>query len=73
MADTSPSIAIILNTNGQNTLIKTWRWPNTITKHNSTYAVHRNTHKQMEVNEWRNNAKSNDKRAGSIMLILNRP
>ena len=45
MADMSPNIAIILNTNGQNTLIKTWRLPNTITKHNSTYAVYRNTHK----------------------------
>lgn len=70
MADMSPKIAIILNTNGQNTIIKTWRLPNKITKHNSTYALYRNTHKQVKVNEWGNNAKSNDKRAGSIMLIL---
>ena len=66
----SPNIAIILNANGQNTIIKTWRFPNTITKHKSTYALYRNTHKQVEVNEWGNNAKSKDKRAGSIMLIL---
>ena len=66
----SPNIAIILNTNGKSTVIKIWRLPNTITKHNSTYAVYRNTHKQVEVNEWGNNAKSNDKRAVSITLIL---
>ena len=66
----SPNIAIILNTNGKNTVIKIWRLPNTITKHNATYAVYRNTHKQVEVNEWGNNAKSNDKRAVSITLIL---
>ena len=45
MADMSPNIAIILNTNGKNTVIKIWRLPNTITKHNATYAVYRNTHK----------------------------
>lgn len=67
----SPKIAIILNTNGQNTIIKTWRLPNKITKSIIQHMLStENTHKQVKVNEWETMQNLMIKRAGSIMLIL---